>query len=69
MGAVIIDLLSGIQLGCWASLWVCLYDIFWVLFWLFSVGIFGSGFHCVCAHCWAHLLYIGSGYPIVLCGS
>ena len=56
-----------------ALFWFSLFDVFCVIFWLlFSVGgILASGFHCVFvrSRCWACLLYIGSGYPIVLCGS
>ena len=54
--------------GAW--LWVSMFNVFWVLFRLFSVGVFWphASILCVCARCLAHLVYIGSGYSTVLWG-
>jgi len=62
LGAVIIScVVNGIQLGWVAWLWVSVFDVFWVFFELFSVGILASGFHCVCVRAWLGAFGVSTG--------
>ena len=77
VGAVILGcVVYGIQLGWGAWLWGSMFDVFWVLFGLFSLAVFlASGFNTVCLCAWfgafgvywRWLSYCSLGFLFLVC--